>query len=89
MCLPDASSWNQALVERSDGTTTLFRGEMPFRLLSWVRMLLILPLTLYIPPKPFLVVVFAATAANWAAARAEAHTASDISPLSYPRAILW
>ena len=79
MCLPDASSWNQALVERSDGATTLFRGEMPFCLLSWVRMLLILPQTLYIPPKPFLVVVFAAAAANWAAAWAEAHIASDIS----------
>ena len=87
--MPDASSWNQALVGRSGGATTPFRGEMPFRLLCWVRMLLILSQTLYIPPKPFLVVVFAAAAANWAAAWAEAHITSDISLLCTPWSILW
>ena len=89
MCRSDASSWNLPLVRRGDEATTPFLGEMPASLLSWVRMLLILPRTLYIPPKPFLVVVFAATAANWAAAWAEAHTASDISLLIYPWSILW
>ena len=87
--MPDASSWNQALVGRSDGATTPFRGEMPFRLLCWVRMLLILSQTLYIPPKPFLVVVFAAAAANWAAAWAEAHGVPAISLLGDPWAVVW
>ena len=85
----DASSWNLPLVRRGDEATTPFLGEMPANLLSWVRILLILPRTLYIPPKPFLCRVVAATAADWATAWAEAHTAADISSLSYPRAILW
>ena len=87
--MPDASSWNQALVGRSGGAATPFRGEMPFRLLCWARILLILSHMLYIQPMPFLVVVFAAAAANWAAAWAEAHGAPDISLLSDPWAVVW
>ena len=83
--MPDASSWNQALVERSDGATTLFRCLIPFRLLIWARMLVILSQIRDISTKPFLVfVVVVAAAANGAAALARIHMKPEFSSLCNP-----